>query len=212
MIRIKRNPRNEKIINDLIIKRKRIRSEPPVFHELYSYDIYYQNEKIGYVWVNKTNSWVNKVEILYPEYRRQGINSYVYDHIEKDLNIKLKPSGNLSSDGAAFWQNRSKKSNPTDYKLLKDIKIKKLRIFEPIGRNPNRHYLEYKILLNNKQIGYAMMEENTNFISLVEIHDAFQRSGLNTYLYNYIENDLNIKLVPSKSQSSDGKAFWKNRK
>lgn len=35
MIRIKRNPRNEKIINDLIIKRKRIRSEPPVFHELY---------------------------------------------------------------------------------------------------------------------------------------------------------------------------------
>ncbi len=154
MIRIKKkksNPQNKKVIDGIIIKKRRIRSEPPVFHELFSYDIYYQNEKIGYVWVNKTNNWVNKVEIIYPEYRRQGINSYVYDYIEKDLNIKLKPSGNLSSDGAAFWKNRLKKSNPTDYNLLKDIKIKKLRIFEPIGRDPNRHYLEYKILLNNKK-------------------------------------------------------------
>ena len=43
---------------------------------------------------------------------RQGIATYLYDYIEKDLDIKLRPSNNLSSDGEEFWKNRLKK-NPS---------------------------------------------------------------------------------------------------
>jgi len=206
MIRIKRNPTDQTTIDKLSISKEKNESGD------IEYLAYIGNKIIGGLGFNIYKGYVTWVQID-TKYRRKGIASFLYKYVENDLKIKIdQPSPYLLNDGDKFWKNRSKKSNPTDYKLLKDIKIKKLRIFEPIGRNPNRHYLEYKILLNNKQIGYAMMEENTNFISLVEIHDAFQRSGLNTYLYNYIENDLNIKLVPSKSQSSDGKAFWKSRK
>lgn len=207
MIRIKRkNPTDQNLITKISVLKKK--------HENgdIEYLAYIEDILIGGIGFNIYKNYVTWVQID-PKYRRKGVASFLYKHVENDLKIKIdKPSPYLLNDGEKFWKNRLKKSNPTDYKLLKDIKIKKLRIFEPIGRDPNRHYLEYKILLNNKQIGYAIMEENANFISLVEIHDAFQRSGLNTYLYNYIENDLNIKLVPSKSQSSDGKAFWKSRK
>lgn len=209
MIRIKRkkNPTDEEFLKKLHVVKKKHEYEDG----LTEYFVYDKDKCIGGIGFNIYKDYVTWVQIEKP-YRRKGIASFLYKYVENDLDIKIdKPSPYLLNNGEKFWKNRLKK-NPTDYKLLKDIKIKKLRIFEPIGRDPNRHYLEYKILLNNKQIGYAMMEENTNFVSLVEIHDAFQRSGLNTYLYNYIENDLNIKLVPSKSQSSDGKAFWKSRK
>lgn len=208
MIRIKRNPRSEKIIDGLIIKKRRIRSEPPVFHELFSYDIYYQNEKIGYVWVNKTNNWVNKVEIIYPEYRRQGINSYVYDYIEKDLSIKLKPSGNLSSDGAAFWKNRLKKPNPTDYSFLRLLKIEKRKLE---FSNDNIMF-KYLVKLRGKTIAYAEIFENANYIEDVQIYDEkYRRKGLATYLYDYIEADLHRKLKPSPIQLEDGARFWENR-
>jgi hypothetical protein len=55
------------------------------------------------------------------------------------------------------------------------------------------------------------MKEGT-YIQTFEIDDEFQRKGVGTFLYNYIEKDRKIKLRPSNNVSSDGKAFWKARR
>ncbi len=128
--RLKRsNPKNKKLLNELKIERKLKHRQPPVLNEVYAYNIYHNNKQIGYVWVNKTNSLINKVEILDSDYMRQGIATYLYDYIEKDLDIKLRPSNNLSSDGAEFWKNRliknpSSKSKPKNARTLITSKTK----------------------------------------------------------------------------------------
>ncbi len=66
--------------------------------------------------------------------------------------------------------------------------------------------------MNGKIIGKAQIKKNKNYISWIEIDKNFQRKGLSTYLYDYIEKDLEIKLRPSINQLDDGKAFWKSRK
>lgn len=60
-------------------------------------------------------------------YKRKGLASYLYNHIEKDQKVKLKPSNSLEPDGQKFWENRMKrnpikrKRNPTEiYMIHKD--------------------------------------------------------------------------------------------
>ena len=135
MIRIKRNPTDQTTIDKLSISKEKNESGD------IEYLAYIGNKIIGGLGFNIYKGYVTWVQID-TKYRRKGIASFLYKYVENDLKIKIdQPSPYLLHDGDKFWKNRSKKSNPTDYKLLKDIKIKKLKIFKPIGRNPNRHYL-----------------------------------------------------------------------
>lgn len=98
----KRNPRDENIIKQLQIGKNYHGSDNIV------YTAFIEDELIcivNYDKLTKTIEWVN---IEKPEYKRKGIVSYIYDYIEKDLRIKLKPSKSLTPDGEAFWKNRLK--------------------------------------------------------------------------------------------------------
>lgn len=95
-----------------------------------------------------------------------------------------------------------KRKNPTDHELLNKIRIEK---------EINNQHIIYYIIYNNEIIGDAYYSKSKKWISSVDIENKFQRKGLATFLYNYIEADLGIKLQPSNALLSDGKAFWKNR-
>lgn len=94
-----------------------------------------------------------------------------------------------------------RKKNPMDNDFLELIKVKK---------EPHHNFYRYKIYYRNEQIGEFDIQKNTNYIHAMEIwEDEYKRRGLATFMHNYIENDLNIKIAPSKSLTKDGKEFYK---
>lgn len=99
------------------------------------------------------------------------------------------------------------KRNPTDHELLKNIKVKKSEHYNDDGSKS----FWYEIYSDQKLIGAATITKNKNYIDSISINPYFRRKGLATHIYNYIENDQNIKLKPSYLLLSDGEKFWKNR-
>jgi len=92
--------------------------------------------------------------------------------------------------------------NPTDYKFLKQIKIEKVML---------KYLIKYFVFFKNENIGIFKYSKTSKSVEFAWVSSDFQRKGLGTFVYNYIEKDLKIKLKPSKSVSPKGKAFWKNR-
>lgn len=101
------------------------------------------------------------------------------------------------------------KHNPIDYDLLDNIFIKKSIIDDgPFS------FVKYQVYLKTKppiRIGYAEVSNNDNYITNVEIEEPYRKRGVNTFLYDYIERDLDIILKPSDWLLEDGKKFWNKR-
>jgi hypothetical protein len=96
-----------------------------------------------------------------------------------------------------------KAKNPTDEEFLKKIRIEKF---------DNGVFIRYEVIYEGQEIAVFILKVDKNYIEDVEIFsDEFKRRGLATYVYNYIEKDLKIKLQPSKAQTKDGKLFWQHR-
>lgn len=222
MIRkVKKNPKNEYLISDLIIRKKK--EAPFGDTEFIIYSVYYKfdnrNKLIGKAYIRPGDNFVSIVEIN-KDYRRQGVNTFLYDYIEKDLGIKLQPVKVgihiddfvlvQEPDGKAFWENRLKRKNPTDLNFLKQLSIDK-EIFKITDGKDKITSYQYNVYLDGKRIGYAEIVKGQNTVDDVEILKPYQRKGLTTFLYDYIENDLKIKLKPSEYLDPDGKKFWESR-
>ena len=73
----------------------------------------------------------------------------------------------------------------------------------------------YRVYLKNspeERVGYAKLSSDGQSIMDVVISPAWQRKGIATALYDFIERDLQLKLRPSTMyQTPDGKAFWAAR-
>jgi hypothetical protein len=198
--KIIKNPTDEELLKKLKIKKEYF----PETNEIF-YIVLLNNNEIGSA-VYRTNKNVVDSTGIDKEYRRKGVNIWLYDHIEKDQGVKLIPSKTLMRDGELFWRNRLKKSNPKNEDLLTDIYVTKSE-FDP-------KKIVYTIRLYNYDysLGFATYDVTKKIISDVRILDRkFRNKGLATYLYNYIENDQNIILKPSDNLSEDGKVFWSNR-
>jgi GNAT superfamily N-acetyltransferase len=90
----------------------------------HQYDIYSNNKNNGYgghvagATLRKDKPVISSVMVR-PEYRRQGVATKLYNHIEKEHNIKLRPNDALTDDGKKFWGGRKeslKESNDLDNK------------------------------------------------------------------------------------------------
>lgn len=213
-IKVRKNPTDFEFLKLIKIKKRKIKisNESRSDHKyLTRYDIYFDNQedRIGYVLIKRDQGYVRDVEID-EEYRRKGLASFVYDHIEKDLKIKLRPSSNQLEDGEAFWKNRLKRKNPIDLNFLKQVFVDKETFKITDGKDKIISY-QYNVYLNDKRIGYAEIVKGQNTVDDIEVLKPYQRKGLTTFLYDYIENDLNIKLKPSEYLKPDGNKFWENR-
>lgn len=93
-------------------------------------------------------------------------------------------------------------SNPTNHEFLKQIKISKDN-----GEKFIMYYIEY----DGKNIGMACYNKVTEWVGYIDIDEKYQKMGLATYLYDYIESEYNITLRPSRILLGAGEAFWKNR-
>lgn len=74
-------------------------------------------------------------------------------------------------------------------------------------------YNKYNKFLGSARVHFNEINDANNTGNAhIQIIKPYQRKGLATLLYNFIEKDLKIKLKPSSDSSKDAKAFWKNRK
>ena len=114
-------------------------------------------------------------------------------------------------EGELFWRNRLKRSNPRDDEFLKKIRI--IKRLEKDLKVENTYYIIYDIYLNTQKyrIGFVVVRRNDDYVLNVDIDEEYRRKGLASFVYDYIEKDLNIKLRPSFNQLDDGVAFWKSR-
>jgi hypothetical protein len=71
------------------------------------YKIYFRDNQIGYVEIIKGTNFIEDI-VINEEFRRKGLANYLYNYIEKDLKIKLRPSSVQLEDGKAFWKARLK--------------------------------------------------------------------------------------------------------
>ena len=213
-IKVRKNPTDLEFLKLINIKKRKIKisNEPKSEYKyLTRYDIYFDDveDRIGYVLIRRDQGHVRDVEID-EEYRRKGLASFVYDYIEKDLKIKLRPSFNQLDDGIAFWKNRLKRKNPTDLNFLNKVTIDKETFKITDGKDKIISY-QYNVYLDDKRIGYAEIVKGQNTVDDIEVLKPYRRKGLTTFLYDYIENDLKIKLKPSEYLDPDGKKFWESR-
>lgn len=99
-----------------------------------------------------------------------------------------------------------RRKNPVNKELLKSLIIKKIEFGDG--------YLTYEVYLKsdkNNLIGKFELWDNVNYLNQAFVKNEFQKQGVATYIYDYIERDLNRKLIPHRSLTLSGKAFWKNR-
>ena len=195
----KSNPTDHDLISKLTVKKSF-----PDYGTMY--EVYLGKRRIGFADIDNGKTEISFVNIN-EEYRRKGVSTFLYDYIEKDLGRKLKPSLDLLDDGDKFWKNRNKRSNPTDLSLLKSIKITK-----EIDYDYDTDLIVYTIWFRGNEIGHAWIFVGATSTLEVKINYEFQRKGLATYLYNYIEKDLNLKLKPSNDQTYYGKQLWASQK
>lgn len=142
---MKKNPKDALIINNIFIEKI---PEAKNSDRFTNYIIYYPkndiildpdedldwicdviNKKdyqivIGGAKYDNVNEGIELVRIV-PQYRLKGLADYLYDYIERDQNVKLKPSWVLLDDGKKFWEKRSKRiTNPKKSSKKKSNVIK----------------------------------------------------------------------------------------
>jgi ribosomal protein S18 acetylase RimI-like enzyme len=70
----------------------------------------------------------------------------------------------------------------------------------------------FTIEKNGEEIGRATLSNDGNYLENIRINEEYRRQGLATKMYDYIEQQANIKLQPSPvKQSKAAKELWKKR-
>lgn len=104
---------------------------------------------------------------------------------------------------------RIKKFNPRNQKLIDQLVIEKE--FEPLTNE-----IFYRATIDGKFVADVIITKGKDYISDIYIDEKYRKNGIGTFLYDYVEKDLNIVLEPSggrelKGHSFDGKRFWIDR-
>mgnify|MGYP003325325329 FL=1 len=70
----------------------------------------------------------------------------------------------------------------------------------------------FRVFSGTEKIGYAKLSSDRTHVTDIDVHPKWQRKGIATALYNFIEKHLGRGLKPSPMyQTPAGKAFWMSR-
>lgn len=126
----------------------------------------------------------------------------------KGIRVLDKPLGKLKKN--------DKKETPDELINSKSYYI--FKSFAPIKEARNNDYIIYRLynkynrFIGSARVYFNEIDDQKNIGNAhVQIIKSYQRKGLATLLYDFIEKDLKIKLRVSNSPSKDAKAFWKAR-
>jgi GNAT superfamily N-acetyltransferase len=84
--------------------------------------------------------------------------------------------------------------------------------------NSGKNRIAYEVRLQGKPqgtwavAGVTMSAVKPKQAMSLHVHHEYQRNGIASALYDYIENDLDIEMEPNWALTDDGEAFWDSRK
>lgn len=97
--------------------------------------------------------------------------------------------------------------NPKDLKLLNSLTIQRHPYYEY-----GKKFWEYSIIGPGFElIGKVLIQPGNNYIYDIGIKSQFQKRGVGSFVYDYIEKDLGIRLEPSPELLGPGEKFWERR-
>lgn len=100
--------------------------------------------------------------------------------------------------------------NPYNSDFIKTLTIEKTRGVDKFYEGGP--YYKYTVFdEKNRKLGYAIIYIGDEFVIALDVDKEHRQKGIATYLYNYIEFDLGIKLHPSENLEPYSKLFWENR-
>lgn len=210
--RTKKNPTDKEFLKTIFVDKDYDNLHHTVEYFIYRNEDNSKRDRFGTIprafaiasaYYDTKDKWVYDVSVN-PSYQRKGLATYLYNYIEQDQKVKLKPSDYLLEPGKAFWKNRLK--NPRDDAFIDKVNIVKYNL-------KNSPYTNYVAYLNNREVvSEASFDRESKKVELIRTEDKYKRKGLANLIYDYIEEDQKIKLKPSSTLLSDGKAFWKARR
>jgi len=205
-VRRKRNPTDKEFLKTIFVDKDYDNLYHTVEYFIYRNEDTSKRDRFGTIprafaiasaYYDTKDKWVYDVSVN-PSYQRKGLATYLYNYIEQDQKVKLKPSDYLLEPGKAFWKNRLK--NPRDDDFLAKVNIVKYNL-------KNSPYANYVAYLNNREVvSEASFDRESKKVELIRTEDKYKRKGLANLIYDYIEEDQKIKL-----KLEDGEAFWKAR-
>ncbi len=125
------------------------------------YEVYLKDKWIAVFVLSSGQNYIVDSEVFRDEHKHKGLATFMYNYIEKDLKILLKPSKDQTKDGKLFWQHRASKkpnpiNNPTDYSFLRLLKIEKRKL--EFSNEPT--IFNYRVKFRGKTIAFADIWEN----------------------------------------------------
>lgn len=98
---------SKQYITDKSGKKYEVRHTPPdKFVSYHKHTVHDENgAQIAHADVKPAKERIMSVHVN-PEHRRKGLASALYNHIEKEHKIKLKPNPTLTDDGEKLWNSR----------------------------------------------------------------------------------------------------------
>lgn len=132
--------------------------------------------------------------------------------------IKIKKYKGVKILEKSLGKLRKNNKNLTPDDMISSKNYYIVKSFAPLNQAKKDDYIRYSIYNNyNRYLGSARVyfreiDDSDNIGNAhIQIIKSYRRKGLASFLYDYIEKDLKIKLKSSSDPSKEGKAFWENR-
>ncbi len=172
---IRRKTKSNPTDHDLISKLEVKKDFPPYGVK---YEVYLGKRRIAFADIDHGSTEISLVQVN-EGYKLRGVATFLYDHIEKDLGRKLKPSEALIEDGEAFWKARNRRrSNPNNNKIknktMPDM-VKLIRVKGTSGRGGDKGGESWRIEANGERVGVV-------FINLINESPIGEHASIQIFL------------------------------
>jgi GNAT superfamily N-acetyltransferase/pyrimidine deaminase RibD-like protein len=151
---------------------------------------------------------VSLITSLKPEYQGQGIARNIYAYVRM-LGNTIVPSRNQLPPGKAMW-NAWKKSGDAKH-LMKDVAEDADGNIEIRSEPTSTGGVQVYAYRDGKEVGWVRFQKAGNGkvkATMVHVPERLRRQGIGSAMYKHARHSLGLDIVPSDSQTADGRLFW----
>jgi predicted GNAT family acetyltransferase/pyrimidine deaminase RibD-like protein len=154
------------------------------------------------------NGLVSAVTSLKPEYQGRGIARNIYAYVRM-LGNTIVPSRNQLPPGKAMWD-AWKKSGDAKH-LMKDVAEDADSNIEIRSEPTSTGGVQVYAYRDGKEVGWVRFQKAGNGkvkATMVHVPERLRRQGIGSAMYKHARHELGLDIVPSDSQTADGRLFW----
>ena len=151
---------------------------------------------------------VSAITSFRPEYQGRGIARNIYAYVRM-LGNTIVPSRNQLPPGKAMWD-AWKKSGDAKH-LMKDVAEDADSNIEIRSEPTSTGGVQVYAYRDGKEVGWVRFQKASNGkvkATMVHVPERLRRQGIGSAMYKHARHELGLDIVPSDSQTADGKLFW----